>query len=118
MVVWSTVCEVVQTLQLSSDRDSRDIVGDLSVCLDGMHVDPEAFSAAERDHGEKILLQQLQNRAGNGPFFIHVNSRLSTALQSLLLPPIGLKWNIMDVMFYDCSLQKCITCCTSLVERS
>ncbi|KAM9800707.1 itchy E3 ubiquitin protein ligase a isoform X1 [Syngnathus typhle] len=44
------LCEVVQTLQLCSDRDSRDIVGDLSVCLDGMHVDPEAFSAAERDH--------------------------------------------------------------------
>uniref|UniRef100_A0A3Q2YQE8 E3 ubiquitin-protein ligase n=1 Tax=Hippocampus comes TaxID=109280 RepID=A0A3Q2YQE8_HIPCM len=72
------LCEVVQTLQLCSDRDSRDIVGDLSVCLDGMHVDPEAFSAAERDHGEKILVLQLQSIADNGPFFIRVNHRLST----------------------------------------
>ncbi|XP_061642441.1 itchy E3 ubiquitin protein ligase a isoform X3 [Phyllopteryx taeniolatus] len=44
------LCEVVQTLQLCSDRDSRDIVGDLSVCLDGMHVDPDAFASAERDY--------------------------------------------------------------------
>ncbi|XP_061543312.1 itchy E3 ubiquitin protein ligase a isoform X2 [Phycodurus eques] len=44
------LCEVVQTLQLCSDRDSRDIVGDLSVCLDGMQVDPDAFASAERDY--------------------------------------------------------------------
>uniref|UniRef100_A0A8D0CQN3 E3 ubiquitin-protein ligase n=1 Tax=Sander lucioperca TaxID=283035 RepID=A0A8D0CQN3_SANLU len=30
------LCEVVQTLQLCSERDPQDIVGDLSVCLDGM----------------------------------------------------------------------------------
>ncbi|XP_034547002.1 itchy E3 ubiquitin protein ligase a isoform X2 [Notolabrus celidotus] len=42
--------EVVKTLQLSSDRDPRDVVGDLSVCLDGMQVDEETFATAEREH--------------------------------------------------------------------
>lgn len=51
------VCEVVQTLQLSSDRDPRDVVGDLSVCLDGMQVDPETFAAAEREHGREAHAQ-------------------------------------------------------------
>uniref|UniRef100_A0AAQ4RPA2 E3 ubiquitin-protein ligase n=1 Tax=Gasterosteus aculeatus aculeatus TaxID=481459 RepID=A0AAQ4RPA2_GASAC len=49
------LCEVVQTLQLCSDRDPRDIVGDLSVCLDGMQVDPESFASAERER-ENILI--------------------------------------------------------------
>lgn len=40
------VSEVVQTLQL---RDQTDAVGDLSVCLDGMTVDPEMFATAEAD---------------------------------------------------------------------
>ncbi|XP_030631954.1 itchy E3 ubiquitin protein ligase a [Chanos chanos] len=44
------ICEVVQTLQLSSDRDRCEVVGDLSVCLDGMQVDPETFAAEERKH--------------------------------------------------------------------
>ncbi|XP_062316093.1 itchy E3 ubiquitin protein ligase a isoform X1 [Osmerus eperlanus] len=43
------LCEVVQTLQLCSDRDPRDGAGDLSVCLDGMQVDPETFASAERE---------------------------------------------------------------------
>uniref|UniRef100_G3NR11 E3 ubiquitin-protein ligase n=1 Tax=Gasterosteus aculeatus aculeatus TaxID=481459 RepID=G3NR11_GASAC len=47
------LCEVVQTLQLCSDRDPRDIVGDLSVCLDGMQVDPESFASAERERGKE-----------------------------------------------------------------
>uniref|UniRef100_A0A674MLZ9 E3 ubiquitin-protein ligase n=1 Tax=Takifugu rubripes TaxID=31033 RepID=A0A674MLZ9_TAKRU len=47
------LCEVVQTLQLSSDRDPRDVVGDLSVCLDGMQVDPETFASAEKT-GEEL----------------------------------------------------------------
>uniref|UniRef100_A0A674NAC6 E3 ubiquitin-protein ligase n=1 Tax=Takifugu rubripes TaxID=31033 RepID=A0A674NAC6_TAKRU len=50
------LCEVVQTLQLSSDRDPRDVVGDLSVCLDGMQVDPETFASAE-----KTVIAQLFN---------------------------------------------------------
>lgn len=44
------VSEVVQTLQLSADRDQSDVVGDLSVCLDGMTVDPEMFATAEANH--------------------------------------------------------------------
>lgn len=47
------MCEVIHTLQLSSDRDARDVVGDLSVCLDGMQVDPETFASAETT-GEKL----------------------------------------------------------------
>lgn len=46
------MCEVVRTLQLNSDRDAQDVVGDLSVCLDGMQVDPETFASAETT-GEK-----------------------------------------------------------------
>ena len=48
----SVVSEVVQTLQLCTDRDQADIVGDLSVCLDGMQVDPETFAAEEQNRGE------------------------------------------------------------------
>ncbi|XP_075951411.1 E3 ubiquitin-protein ligase Itchy-like isoform X1 [Anarhichas minor] len=44
------ISEVVQSLQLCADRDQSDVVGDLSVCLDGMTVDSEAFAAAEADH--------------------------------------------------------------------
>ncbi|XP_029520593.1 E3 ubiquitin-protein ligase Itchy-like [Oncorhynchus nerka] len=40
------ISEVVQTLQLSADKDQTDVVGDLSVCLDGMQVDPEMFASA------------------------------------------------------------------------
>ncbi|XP_037540943.1 itchy E3 ubiquitin protein ligase b [Nematolebias whitei] len=43
------ISEVVQSLQLFSDRDQTDVVGDLSVCLDGMAVDPEMFASAEAD---------------------------------------------------------------------
>uniref|UniRef100_A0A8C9SZE6 E3 ubiquitin-protein ligase n=1 Tax=Scleropages formosus TaxID=113540 RepID=A0A8C9SZE6_SCLFO len=35
------ISEVVQTLQLSTDGDQAEVIGDLSVCLDGMQVDPE-----------------------------------------------------------------------------
>ncbi|XP_077458964.1 E3 ubiquitin-protein ligase Itchy-like isoform X3 [Stigmatopora argus] len=49
------LCEVIQTLQLCSERNSRDIVGDLSVCLDGMHVDPEALASAEREHASILI---------------------------------------------------------------
>ncbi len=46
----NVVSEVVQTLQLCADRDQSDVVGDLSVCLDGMTVDPEMFAKAEANH--------------------------------------------------------------------
>ncbi|MEQ2184777.1 hypothetical protein GOODEAATRI_011589, partial [Goodea atripinnis] len=42
--------KVVQTLQLYTDRELSDVVGDLSVCLDGMTVDAEMFASAEADH--------------------------------------------------------------------
>lgn len=44
------VSEVVQTVQLCADREQSDVVGDLSVCLDGMTVDPEIFATAEVDY--------------------------------------------------------------------
>ncbi|XP_061624096.1 itchy E3 ubiquitin protein ligase b [Phyllopteryx taeniolatus] len=44
------ISDVVQTIKLCTDRDQTDVVGDLSVCLDGMTVDPEMFAKAEVDH--------------------------------------------------------------------
>lgn len=41
-------------MQLCSDRDPQEFVGDLSVCLDGMQVDPEAFASAEREQGTEL----------------------------------------------------------------
>uniref|UniRef100_A0A8C5GYM6 E3 ubiquitin-protein ligase n=1 Tax=Gouania willdenowi TaxID=441366 RepID=A0A8C5GYM6_GOUWI len=49
------ISEVVQTLQLSTDRDQIDVVGDLSICLDGMSVDPELFANAEANHHSEFL---------------------------------------------------------------
>lgn len=43
------VCEVMQTLPLES-KEQGDIIGDLSVCLDGMQVDLEAFASAEANN--------------------------------------------------------------------
>ncbi|KAM6977743.1 E3 ubiquitin-protein ligase Itchy-like, partial [Aplochiton taeniatus] len=44
------ISEVVQTLQLSTDKEQTDVVGDLSVCLDGMTVDPDMFATAQANH--------------------------------------------------------------------
>uniref|UniRef100_A0A665VNF9 HECT-type E3 ubiquitin transferase n=1 Tax=Echeneis naucrates TaxID=173247 RepID=A0A665VNF9_ECHNA len=52
------LCEVVQTLHLCSERDPKDVVGDLSVCLDGMQVDAESFALAEREHGKEQRVDQ------------------------------------------------------------
>lgn len=61
----SSVTEVVQTLQLCTDRDELDVVGDLSVCLDGMTVDPETFATAEANHqGECSGLKTVLERSG------------------------------------------------------
>uniref|UniRef100_H2L635 E3 ubiquitin-protein ligase n=1 Tax=Oryzias latipes TaxID=8090 RepID=H2L635_ORYLA len=55
------ISEVVQTFQLSADRDSSDVVGDLSVCLDGMTVDPETFASAEANqHSESLRNEPLR----------------------------------------------------------
>uniref|UniRef100_A0A4W4F1B1 E3 ubiquitin-protein ligase n=1 Tax=Electrophorus electricus TaxID=8005 RepID=A0A4W4F1B1_ELEEL len=50
------ICEVVRTLPLSADRDSNDVVGDLSVCLDGMQVDPATFASEEQKNSETTFL--------------------------------------------------------------
>lgn len=50
-----SVCEVVRTLQLSSERERSEMVGDLSVCLDGLQVDPETFASEERKHSWDLL---------------------------------------------------------------
>uniref|UniRef100_A0A8B9LDD3 HECT-type E3 ubiquitin transferase n=1 Tax=Astyanax mexicanus TaxID=7994 RepID=A0A8B9LDD3_ASTMX len=50
------ICEVVRTLLLSTERDGSDVVGDLSVCLDGMQVDPETFASEEQKHSELRFL--------------------------------------------------------------
>uniref|UniRef100_A0A8C1VYU9 E3 ubiquitin-protein ligase n=1 Tax=Cyprinus carpio TaxID=7962 RepID=A0A8C1VYU9_CYPCA len=60
------ICEVVQTLQLCTDRDQSDSIGDLSVCLDGLQVDPEAFQSAEANHKSQSLYAQDQPLAPNG----------------------------------------------------
>lgn len=44
------VSEVVQTLQLYGDKEQSEVVGEMSVCLDGLTVDPEMFASAEADH--------------------------------------------------------------------
>lgn len=53
--------EVVQTLQLCSDKDPLDLVGDLSVCLDGMQVDPETFAIAVSEHGKETTRTDKPN---------------------------------------------------------
>ncbi len=55
MLVFLSVCEVVQTLQLCADRDQSDSIGDLSVCLDGLQVDPEMFRSAEANNQSQSL---------------------------------------------------------------
>ncbi|XP_036388948.1 itchy E3 ubiquitin protein ligase b [Megalops cyprinoides] len=48
------ISEVVQTLQLSTDRDQTEVVGDLSVCLDGLQVDPEMFATAAANNSSAV----------------------------------------------------------------
>lgn len=46
---------MIRTLPLSTAVDSSDVVGDLSVCLDGMQVDPETFASEEQKHSKTYL---------------------------------------------------------------
>ena len=64
LLLVDTVSEVVQTLQLSgavsavvaaSHGVQPEIIGDLSVCLDGMTVDPEMFASAAANHQSKSI---------------------------------------------------------------
>uniref|UniRef100_A0A3P9J8A3 E3 ubiquitin-protein ligase n=1 Tax=Oryzias latipes TaxID=8090 RepID=A0A3P9J8A3_ORYLA len=57
------LCEVVQSLQLSTGRNSLDVVGELSVCLDGMQVHPEALAQAESE--QAALPNGTSRRNGN-----------------------------------------------------
>uniref|UniRef100_A0A3Q3D5U8 E3 ubiquitin-protein ligase n=1 Tax=Hippocampus comes TaxID=109280 RepID=A0A3Q3D5U8_HIPCM len=64
--------DVLQTIQLCTDRDQTDVVGDLSVCLDGMTVDPEMFAKAEVDHQSELVVlveepEQLSGTASGSP---------------------------------------------------
>uniref|UniRef100_A0A3Q2VHE4 E3 ubiquitin-protein ligase n=1 Tax=Haplochromis burtoni TaxID=8153 RepID=A0A3Q2VHE4_HAPBU len=61
------ISEVVQTLQLCADRDESDVVGDLSVCLDGMTVDPDMFAKAEADHHSESRKSTKRNLHWNSP---------------------------------------------------
>ncbi|XP_072307916.1 E3 ubiquitin-protein ligase Itchy-like isoform X2 [Eucyclogobius newberryi] len=57
------LCEVVQTLPLSSDRDVQEAVGDLCVCLDGLQVDADTLTNAERQPAS--VLNGNANQNGN-----------------------------------------------------
>ncbi|XP_030641880.1 itchy E3 ubiquitin protein ligase b [Chanos chanos] len=59
------ISEVIQTLQLSADQDQADVVGDLSVCLDGMQVDPEMFASVEADN-QSVSNGELLHNGHNG----------------------------------------------------
>uniref|UniRef100_A0A8D0AZG8 E3 ubiquitin-protein ligase n=1 Tax=Sander lucioperca TaxID=283035 RepID=A0A8D0AZG8_SANLU len=54
-----TISEVVQTLQLCADRDLSDVVGDLSVYLDGMTVDAEIVTLLVSDFCCALSLSTL-----------------------------------------------------------
>uniref|UniRef100_A0A667YCE6 E3 ubiquitin-protein ligase n=1 Tax=Myripristis murdjan TaxID=586833 RepID=A0A667YCE6_9TELE len=72
------ISEVVQTLQLSADRDQSDVVGDLSVCLDGMTVDPEMFATAEANHhSESGVTERSEVEQNSSPAVDGVEHRSS-----------------------------------------
>uniref|UniRef100_A0A8C7N775 HECT-type E3 ubiquitin transferase n=1 Tax=Oncorhynchus kisutch TaxID=8019 RepID=A0A8C7N775_ONCKI len=53
--------EVVQILQLCSDQDNTDVVGDLSICLDGVQVDPETFQRVDQN-GRMYYVDHIEKR--------------------------------------------------------
>uniref|UniRef100_A0A8C9VHC8 HECT-type E3 ubiquitin transferase n=1 Tax=Scleropages formosus TaxID=113540 RepID=A0A8C9VHC8_SCLFO len=67
------ISEVVQTLQLSTDGDQAEVIGDLSVCLDGMQVDPEMFASAEVNSCSEW--EQRVDQNGRVYFVDHVEKR-------------------------------------------
>lgn len=56
-------------MHLCADRDQSDVVGDLSVCLDGMTVDPEMFATAEANHRTEPQAEQSLHPQHAGLFF-------------------------------------------------
>ncbi|KAI4896093.1 hypothetical protein NFI96_026441, partial [Prochilodus magdalenae] len=78
------LCEVQKTLQLCTDRDQADVVGEVSVCLDGMQVDPDMFASAEASNqslpnGETLYedIDIRRSREGS-PSVMDGQERLST----------------------------------------
>uniref|UniRef100_A0A8C7ZIP5 E3 ubiquitin-protein ligase n=1 Tax=Oryzias sinensis TaxID=183150 RepID=A0A8C7ZIP5_9TELE len=74
------LCEVVQSLQLSTGRNSLDVVGELSVCLDGMQVHPEALAQAESEQGKEGILyktawEQRVDQNGRVYYVDHIEKR-------------------------------------------
>lgn len=65
------ICEVVQTLQLCADQDQTDNIGDLSVCLDGLQVDPDLFQSAEANNQNtlngELELNEDSSRSSRDP---------------------------------------------------
>ncbi|XP_038160837.1 E3 ubiquitin-protein ligase Itchy-like [Cyprinodon tularosa] len=74
------ISELIQTLQLYSDREQTDVVGDLSVLLDGMTVDPEVFASAEADHCSTSNGESSQQ---NGDHTLRPSRDSSPALDSV-----------------------------------
>lgn len=72
-----SVSEVVQTLHLSTDQDPTDVVGDLSVCLDGMQVDPEMFATAQLRQGSKFSSPRAKRKIKRPQFVLH--NKISTS---------------------------------------
>lgn len=62
------ISEVVETLQLCSDKDPAEVVGDLSVCLDGMQVDPEMFASVDISTLAPSTMQNGDSQRNSGVF--------------------------------------------------
>uniref|UniRef100_A0A7N8XX79 E3 ubiquitin-protein ligase n=1 Tax=Mastacembelus armatus TaxID=205130 RepID=A0A7N8XX79_9TELE len=81
------ISEVVQTLQLCADRDQSDVVGDLSVCLDGMTVDPEMFATAEAKQHSESKEKRNSSPSGQRPVNITGSPSVSSGGSKPLRPP-------------------------------
>ncbi|XP_039623285.1 itchy E3 ubiquitin protein ligase a [Polypterus senegalus] len=75
------ISEVVQNLMLCTDKDPAEIVGDLSVCLDGLTVDPEMFASVE--NGIESSLQNADSRRNSATVIGRTNIDVSTSAESI-----------------------------------
>ncbi|XP_028668235.1 E3 ubiquitin-protein ligase Itchy-like [Erpetoichthys calabaricus] len=75
------ISEVVQTLMLCTDKDPAEIVGDLSVCLDGLTVDPEMFASVE--NGIESSVQNADSRRNSATVIGRTNIDISTSAESI-----------------------------------
>ncbi|KFW00528.1 E3 ubiquitin-protein ligase Itchy, partial [Eurypyga helias] len=58
--------QVVVTLHLVGDREPAEVVGDLSVCLDGMQVDPELLTNGETSSTRILSVFSCKRTSSNG----------------------------------------------------